>query len=221
MADERPTRRGLRVVAQTARGVAHLHSHGICHADLKPSNVMLMEDGTAKLADFGLATRLSGAPLPASLSSTSSSLAAHSLGLGSRGFTPPERLRPLLGAAAGEAAAEEGEGAAVGAHDIFSLAVLSHLVLCGAHPYPASPLEVDLRIAQGCAPTLLPPSPRANPAAPARAAELRELLAAMLSPRPAARPAAAAVLRAPLFWPAHARLRLLLQLSDALEAAEP
>ena len=43
----------------------------------------------------------------------------------------------------------------------------------------------------------------------------------MLAPRAAARPSAAAVLRHTLFWPGHARLRLLLQLSDALEAPEP
>ena len=92
---------------------------------------------------------------------------------------------------------------------------------CGAHPYPASPLEVDLRIARGARPTLLPPSPRADPGAPAREPELQELLGAMLAPRAAARPSAAAVLRHPLFWPGHARLRLLLQLSDALEASEP
>ena len=96
--------------------------------------------GTAKLADFGLATRLSGAPLRSALdfAATSSSLAfpVHSLGLGSRGFTPPEKLRPLLCTPAGvgdkgvEAAVAEDE--AVGAHDIFSLGVLSHLVLCGS-----------------------------------------------------------------------------------------
>ena len=89
------------------------------------------------------------------------------------------------------------------------------------HPYPASPLEVDVRIARGARPTLLPPSPRADPGAPARAPELHELLVEMLAPRAAARPSAAAVLRHTLFWPGHARLRLLLQLSDALEAPEP
>ena len=104
--------------------------------------------GTAKLADFGLATRLSGAPLrsPLDLAATSSSLAfpAHSLGLGSRGFTPPERLRPLLCTPAGvgvkEAEAVAAEGEAVGAHDIFSLGVLSHLVLCGSRLEMASAL---------------------------------------------------------------------------------
>ena len=97
-------------------------------------------EGTAKLADFGLATRLAGAPLrsPLDLAATSSSLAFHSLGLGSRGFTPPERLRPLLrtpGVGAKEAeAAEAAEDEAVGAHDVFSLGVLSHLVLCASRP---------------------------------------------------------------------------------------
>ena len=94
-------------------------------------------EGTAKLADFGLATRLAGAPLrsPLDLAATSSSLAFHSLGLGSRGFTPPERLRPLLrtpGVGAEEEAAEAAEDEAVGAHDVFSLGVLSHLVLCAS-----------------------------------------------------------------------------------------
>ena len=44
-ADARPTRRGLLVVEQTASGVAHLHTHAIAHGDLKPSNVLLTEDG--------------------------------------------------------------------------------------------------------------------------------------------------------------------------------
>ena len=96
-------------------------------------------EGTAKLADFGLATRLTGAPLrsPLDLAATSSSLAFRSLGLGSRGFTPPERLRPLLrtpGVGAEEEAAEAAEDDAVGAHDVFSLGVLSHLVLCASRP---------------------------------------------------------------------------------------
>jgi serine/threonine protein kinase len=43
------------LVAEVAAGLDVLHTVGIVHRDVKPSNVMLREDGSAALADFGLA----------------------------------------------------------------------------------------------------------------------------------------------------------------------
>lgn len=41
---------------QVARGLDHAHSRGIIHQDIKPQNIMLLEDGTAKVMDFGIAS---------------------------------------------------------------------------------------------------------------------------------------------------------------------
>jgi serine/threonine-protein kinase len=43
------------LAAQLAKGLDVLHAHGIVHRDVKPSNVLLDGEGTAALADFGLA----------------------------------------------------------------------------------------------------------------------------------------------------------------------
>ncbi|MFI0480714.1 protein kinase [Actinomadura sp. 9N215] len=48
-------RRVLDVAAQTARGLEHAHRNGHVHQDVKPANVLLDRDGTAKVTDFGLA----------------------------------------------------------------------------------------------------------------------------------------------------------------------
>jgi len=50
-----PAERAVDVVRQVASALAFAHRQGILHRDVKPENIMLASDGTAKLADLGLA----------------------------------------------------------------------------------------------------------------------------------------------------------------------
>ncbi|GJM89636.1 hypothetical protein PR202_ga05844 [Eleusine coracana subsp. coracana] len=53
-----------RFAADMARGLAHVHAAGVVHGDVKPRNVVVGADGTAKLADFGCARRVEkGSPI--------------------------------------------------------------------------------------------------------------------------------------------------------------
>ena len=45
----------LDIASQVAEGLRYAHQHGIIHRDLKPANIMLAANGSACLADFGLA----------------------------------------------------------------------------------------------------------------------------------------------------------------------
>ena len=40
---------------QIAKALEHAHSRGIIHRDIKPQNIMVLRDGTVKVADFGIA----------------------------------------------------------------------------------------------------------------------------------------------------------------------
>lgn len=51
----------LTIAHQVCEGTRHIHEAGYVHADLKTDNVLLMVDGTAKIADFGCAFEASQA----------------------------------------------------------------------------------------------------------------------------------------------------------------
>ncbi|HEV7504884.1 MAG TPA: serine/threonine-protein kinase [Thermoanaerobaculia bacterium] len=93
---------------QIAAGLDYAHQRGIVHRDVKPGNVLLSEDGTVKITDFGIAKL-------ASLDVTQTGIA-----LGTPSYMSPEQIQsnPLDGRS-----------------DQFSLGVLLYLMLTGRLPF--------------------------------------------------------------------------------------
>ena len=48
-------RESLHFISQIMRGLSHAHSRGIIHRDIKPQKIMVLRDGSVKVADFGIA----------------------------------------------------------------------------------------------------------------------------------------------------------------------
>ena len=49
----------LHFATQVTKALSHAHSRGIIHRDIKPHNIMILKDGSVKVADFGIARLLS------------------------------------------------------------------------------------------------------------------------------------------------------------------
>jgi serine/threonine-protein kinase len=52
--------RAMEIVADVCAALEHAHEQGIVHRDIKPGNVMLNQQGTVKVMDFGIARAISG-----------------------------------------------------------------------------------------------------------------------------------------------------------------
>jgi serine/threonine protein kinase len=109
------TQQSAAVVArQVAAGMAAAHSHGVAHGDLKPANVMVLDNGLTKIMDFGLARRTA---VPSAIGDTMSWSPSPSGGIsGTPSYLSPELAR-------GEQATP--------ASDVFSLGLLLYEMITG------------------------------------------------------------------------------------------
>lgn len=119
-ARERPLRERASLLLQVLRALSYLHRRGVLHRDLKPANILVKPAAGAPrvtLLDFGLATMLAEE-------------SARARPAGSVGYMAPEVQR--------------GAPASV-ASELFSVGVMMHELLVGAHPLAATGMFERLR----------------------------------------------------------------------------
>jgi len=106
----------ISILIQVAEGLQFAHERGIVHRDIKPSNIRILEDGTVKIMDFGIAKSLSG----------NSKLTQTGIALGTAGYLAPEQI----------------QGADVDARtDIFSLGVVAYEMVTARRPFQGASLS--------------------------------------------------------------------------------
>ncbi len=116
-----PTARKLRWLLDVARGLAAAHRCGMLHRDVKPTNVIVSEDGVAKILDFGLAKRIETTPeIRATFQTTLGFV------VGTPAYMAPEQL--------------EERGDVDARADQFAWAITAMMVLDGQNPRAVDPL---------------------------------------------------------------------------------
>ncbi|MCW2814285.1 MAG: serine/threonine protein kinase [Nocardioides sp.] len=104
-----PQQQAARILAQVASALSAAHASGVVHRDVKPSNILVREDGQVKLSDFGIAR-----------SEADASLTQTGLVTGSPAYLSPEVASGKL---------------ATPASDVWSLGATLYHALAGRPPY--------------------------------------------------------------------------------------
>lgn len=112
-------REALHFATQIAKALEHAHSRGIIHRDIKPHNIMVLKDGSVKVADFGIAQ----------MATAQNTLTREALG--SVHYISPEQAK----------------GAHVDARtDLYSLGVVMYEMLTGRPPFDGdTPVSVAIQ----------------------------------------------------------------------------
>lgn len=130
-----PVTKAIDIISQICDAIDHAHAHRIIHRDIKPQNMLVREDGTVKVTDFGIAVAMSNATLTHTMSV-----------LGSVHYFSPEQAK-------GKFADEKS--------DIYSLGAVLYELVTGQVPFEGdSPVAVALKHLQDTArrPTALNPA---------------------------------------------------------------
>ncbi len=116
----------LHFAMQIAKALEHAHSRGIVHRDIKPHNIMVLKNGSVKVADFGIARMIS----------KGNTLTKEALG--SVHYISPEQAK----------------GSRVDTRsDVYSLGVVMYEMMTGRPPYDGdSPVSVAIKHIDGGAP---------------------------------------------------------------------
>ncbi len=116
----------LHFAIQIAKALEHAHSRGIVHRDIKPHNVMVLKNGSVKVADFGIARMMS----------KGNTLTKEALG--SVHYISPEQAKG---------------GRVDSRSDLYSLAVVMYEMITGRPPYDGdTPVSVAIQHIDGGAP---------------------------------------------------------------------
>ena len=122
-AERRPWRARVQALVDAGRGLAAAHRAGVLHRDVKPDNILMGDDGRARIVDFGLA-RAAVPDAAASPAVLDAQLTHHGAVVGTPGYMSPEHFD-------GEVSAQA---------DQWSLAATAYVALFGCLPFPVDDL---------------------------------------------------------------------------------